>query len=77
MQTKELDEFKGGVLKKKEPQITQEQEQVDITPTTKEEQSKMQPPDIKPQIGLVEEEVKIVDSKVGTKPLVAIQVETT
>jgi len=48
---------------------------VEITPTTKVEQSKLLPLEVKPHTELMEEEVKIIDSKVGTKPLV-VQVET-
>ncbi len=49
---------------------------MEITPTTEIEQSKLPPLEVKPHIELMEEEVKIIDSKVGTKPLVVVQVET-
>ncbi len=40
------------------------------------EQSQMQPLEVEPQSKLVEEDMQIVDLKVGTKPLVVIQNET-
>jgi hypothetical protein len=49
---------------------------LEIIPITKVEQSKMQPLEVKPHMELVEEEVIIANSKVGTKPLV-VQVGTT
>jgi hypothetical protein len=42
---------------------------VEIILVTKVEQSKMQPLQIKPQIELLGEEVRIVNSKVGTKTI--------
>jgi hypothetical protein len=50
---------------------------METTLTIEVEQSQMQPLEVKLQNKLVEEEVKTVDSKVGTEPLVIIQVETT
>jgi len=45
--------------------------------TTKVEQSKMLPLEVKSHIELVEEKIKTANSKVGIKPLVVVQVETT
>jgi hypothetical protein len=45
---------------------------METTLTIEVEQSQMQPLEVKLQNKLVEEEVKTVDSKVGTKPLVII-----
>jgi len=39
---------------------------------TKVEQSKIQPLEVKPQIELVEKEVKTIDPKVGTKTLMVV-----
>jgi len=50
---------------------------LEIIPITKVEQSKMQPLEVKPHMELVGEEVIIANSKVGTKPLVVVQVGTT
>ncbi len=59
---------------------------MEIILTTKEEVSKIHPLEIEPQTELLEEEViivktnihvKIAEPKVGTKPLIVIQVETT
>ncbi len=50
----------------KEPHITQEQEQMDIILATKEEVSKIQPLEIRSQIKLMEKEVRIVETEVGT-----------
>ncbi len=48
---------------------------METIPTTYVEVSKIQPLEVEPQIELVEE-VKIAKPKVGTKPLVYVQVET-
>jgi hypothetical protein len=50
---------------------------LEIIPITKVEQSKMQPLEVKPHMELMGEEVIIANSKVGTKPLVVVQVGTT
>ncbi len=44
--------------------------------TIEEEVSKIQPLEIEPHTKLVEEEVRTVDTKVGTKALVVEQVKT-
>ncbi len=49
---------------------------METTLEPKVEQSKMQSLEVKPQIELVEEAIRTTNSKVGTKPLFVIQVET-
>lgn len=55
---------RGGGQKEKEAHRTQEQKQVETISTTKEEVFKIQHLEIEPQIELVEEEVKIVKTKI-------------
>jgi hypothetical protein len=45
---------------------------VEIILITKEEVSKIQPLEIKPHTKLVKEEVRTIEPKVGTKPVVTI-----
>jgi hypothetical protein len=48
---------------------------VETVPKPKVKQSKIQSLEVKSQIELVEEVVKIADLEVGTEPLVVVQVE--
>ncbi len=50
---------------------------METIPVTKVEQSKMQPLEVEPHIELVREEMRTIDSKVSTKPLVDVQLGTT